>query len=124
MDAEGINSIIDNIALKLKVPAEKLIETIPSFAIMNIAMLCLGIFLLFLAVVMIPVAIKIAKREEEYRRNTHWTNTLYLSDGIGWAIAPIAAVSLILIGMNLGSVVLWLYNPQAWAVKYILDIIK
>lgn len=160
MNAEAINSVIDNLATRLSVPAEKLLETVPAFGVYQVAYFIAGILLILAGIVLHTIgwnglsklrAEKDARLETIKKITDPWGETyaerrenrlqaqqllyeLKLNDNDDaehlrrWSeLLQCLYIMTIATGLAiscrfLGSVALWFYNPQAWAVKYLLGL--
>lgn len=111
MNAEVINTVIDSLALRLAVPAQELLAVIPSFVIIDMAALSVGIVCFVIALVLALCTAKILMSGGDPFPQ--------LMGCLGTGL-----IALPLIGVSLGSVVLWLHSPKAWAIRYILQVLK
>ena len=113
MNPEAINSVIDNLASKLAVPAAKLMEVLPNLGFKTavefgllVAFLGFGLFLIILGILA----------------------TRYLSEDymcfvvVGGII--IIFVSFMIALAVLPDFLLWRNYPEAWALDYVFKILK
>ena len=112
MNPEAINSVIDNLAIKLAVPAAKLMEVLPNLGFRTavefgllVAFLGFGLFLIILGI----LATKYSKEDYMY---------FVIMGGI------IVFFSSIIAPVVLPDFLLWRNYPEAWALDYVLKMLK
>ena len=112
MNPEAINSVIDNLASKLAVPAAKLMEVLPNLGFKTavefgllVACLGFGLFLIILGI----WAIKYVK--EDYLCFVVMGGIMVF---ISFMIAPAV----------LPNFLLWRNYPEAWALDYMFKMLK
>lgn len=109
MNAEAINSVIDNLAVKLAVPAAELMGAIPSFGVEDFTYFVLGGVLCILSAILF-IVYAVARDNENLHFFSGLTASLCLFFGF------------LAVMLNLGSIVLWLYDPRAWSLRYLLHL--
>ena len=112
MNPEAINSVIDNLASKLAVPAAKLMEVLPNLGFKTavefgllVAFFGFGLFLIILGI---------------------WT-TKYLSEDYMCFVVMggiMIFVSFMMSPVVLPDFLLWRNYPEAWALDYVLKMLK
>lgn len=112
------NLIIDQIADKLAVPAEKLMSAVPYFVIHNV----MGMIFDIIILVSLVFGMKFFGRKYTEAEENH-------DDCFGWVMAIFVCIVVIFIMsialyLDISSVFLWIANKDAWSVKYILDLFK
>lgn len=135
MNAEAVNSIIDNLAAKLSVPAEKIMEAIPSFGIMELVSVLCGIVLCAIGLYCWCSASAWKKRENVLRQMLLGYTDRYtlgrINDDVPENYRMLYIIGIILLTVGgiiilafIESLVLWLYSPQAWSVHYLIKLFK
>ena len=112
MNPEAINSVIDNLASKLAVPAAKLMEVLPNLGFKTavefgllVAFLGFGLFLIILGILA----------------------TRYLSEDYMCFVVVggiIIFVSFMIASAVLPDFLLWRNYPEAWALDYVFKMLK
>ena len=108
MNPEAINSVIDNLASKLAVPAAKLMEVLPNLGFKTAVefglLLAFCVFGLFLIIVGI------------------WATKYYTEDCMCFVVMGgiIVLVSFMIAPAVLPDFLLWRNYPEAWALDYVL----
>ena len=116
MNPEAINSVIDNLASKLAVPAAKLMEVLPNLGFKTavkfgllVAFLGFGLFLIISGILA----------------------TRYLSEDYMCLVVGFVAVGVIIIFVSftiapavLPDFLLWRNYPEAWALDYMFKMLK
>jgi hypothetical protein len=118
MSGVEVNAVIDKLADKLAVPAGKLMELLPAIGIKSVvgcvvATICLLIF--------VPIFLY-ATRRVEWNDNGYNGDLPYFLTGIFAAVVSLSSAAILI--KTFSGVILWLYNPQAWALDYILQMIR
>ena len=112
MNPEAINSVIDNLASKLAVPAAKLMEVLPNLGFKTavefgllVAFLGFGLFLIILGILV-----------------TRYISEDYMCFVVVGGI--IIFVSFIIAPAVLPDFLLWRNYPEAWALDYMFKMLK
>ena len=112
MNPEAINSVIDNLASKLAVPAAKLMEVLPNLGFRTevefgllVAFLGFGLFLIILGI---------------------WATKYFKEDYMWFAVMGgiIIFVSFMIAPAVLPDFLLWRNYPDAWALDYVFKMLK
>ena len=112
MNPEAINSVIDNLASKLAVPAAKLTEVLPNLGFKTavefgllVAFLGFGLFLIILGI---------------------WTTKYFKEDSMCFVIIGgiIIFISFTIAPAVLPDFLLWRNYPEAWALDYVFKMLK
>ena len=113
MNPEAINSVIDNLASKLAIPAGKLMEILPRVGYKTIAPCvilaigsCFGICLVILGLYLIS-----------HTQDDDYCGFVFLG-------AVIIIVCLILSPLFIPDYMLWRYDPEAWALDYVIKVLR
>ena len=122
MTGVEVNAVIDKLADKLAVPAGKLMELIPAFGVKLIGGIV--VYVLVLVVSALVWCVVFPKTYEAW--NGCEGGVLWAVGGAFTLIADVSAVVIAIFGLfcDIPSLMLWLYNPQAWALDYILKMIR
>ena len=117
--ATQINSVIDHLADKLAVPAGKLMEIVPQMGVKDLASAVVAAVCIVASLLAMWLGVRlIIKGCEDNGDLNFCVGTM---SALGGAIA--AVISAVAFFANVGDAILWLYSPQAWAVKYIIDLL-
>lgn len=118
MDAATIDSVVANLAAKLSVPVTAIMGTIQTFGIIDLLILLLSIAGIVLGLNIIMFALMAITSNNN--------NNYVLVSSVVTLIAGITITIFSVFGVinNLGSVVLWIYNPKAWATKYLFTLLS
>lgn len=108
MTGSEVNAVIDHLADKLAIPAGKMMELLPAIGIKSVTMTVAG---LIGVVVGGLLSLWGAWVEDEFFK------ILLITSGCCMAI-----ICTIVFMVNLTDMVIWLSNPQAWALNYLLGI--
>ena len=111
MNTEGVNLIINNLANKLAVPTEQLLEAL-SYAGIKSAIYTGVLLLAFLF--MSTFACYAYWKDAQPRPNGEWFPTKIICSVFAFTFG----IGLVFWGADL---VLWLSNPKAWAISYLLS---
>ena len=112
MNPEAINSVIDNLASKLAVPAAKLMEVLPNLGFKTavefgllVAFLGFGLFLIILGI---------------------WATKYFKEDFMCFVVMGgiIVLVSFMIAPAVLPDFLLWRNYPEAWALDYMFKMLK
>jgi len=112
MNPEAINSVIDNLASKLAVPAAKLMEVLPNLGFKTavefgllVAFLGFGLFLIILGI---------------------WATKYFKEDYMRFVVMGgiIIFVSFMIAPTVLPDFLLWRNYPEAWALDYMFKMLK
>jgi len=113
MNPEAINSVIDNLASKLAVPAGKLMEVLPRLGyktftpcVMLAIGFCMGICLVVVGVYLVSGF-----------ENDSWCGFVIWGFGI-------MIICLILSVLFLPDYLFWRHDPEAWALDYMLNMLR
>lgn len=108
MNPETINSVIDNLANKLAVPAGKLMEVLPrlgygkmTIVTTEVIFLCVGLCFFLLGLI---------KKID---------NTSLPKIGVA-----IIIISLLFLAFDFANLLFWLHDPEAWALDYMLKMLR
>ena len=116
MNPEAINSVIDNLASKLAVPAAKLMEVLPNLGFKTavefgllVAFLGFGLFLIILGI----FAIRYVSED-------------YMLVAVGFVAVGgiIIFVGFTCVAVVLPNFLLWRNYPEAWALDYMFKMLK
>ena len=112
MNPEAINSVIDNLASKLAIPAAKLMEVLPNLGFRTavefgllVAFLGFGLFLIILGI---------------------WATKYFKEDSMCFVVVGgiIIFVSFMIAPAVLPDFLLWRNYPEAWALDYMFKMLK
>ena len=109
--ATQVNAVIDHIADKLAVPSAKLMELLPALGVRDVIIGGGLLFCWIVLVIALVLCVRAALRK-------HDSDALFIASLF---LGGPALVSLPLVIFNLSDLVLWLYNPEAWAVRYVFN---
>lgn len=103
MDANAVNAVIDHLAEKMAVPSAKLMELLPQIGIVDAL-----IFGITTVVALITLFVGML--------GAHRCN-----DGVCAISLIVGVIAGFLAIVSFAEAVLWIYSPEAWALKYILS---
>ena len=112
MNPEAINSVIDNLASKLAVPAAKLMEVLPNLGFKTAVEFGLVVAFLGFGLLLIILGIWATK----YFKKDY---TCFMSTGV-----IIIFGSFIIAAAVLPDFLLWRNYPEAWALDYMFKMLK
>ena len=113
MSPEVINSVIDNLAIKLAVPAAKLMEVLPRIGYKTVAPIVILAVAFGLGICLMVLGIYLMARFND----DYWANIMFFGLGI-------IIVCLILSPMFFPGYMLWRHDPEAWALDYMFKMLK
>ena len=121
MTGVEVNAVIDKLADKLAVPAGKLMELLPALGAKTF-----GTLVMYVVVMAVSIFVVILVLPRTARAWADCDNELYAIGGGVVTILFLLSLVIALVGALdcLPSCILWLYNPQAWALDYILHMIR
>lgn len=134
MTAIEINAVIDNLSQKLCVPTGKMLELLPALGVREAASFLIT-FVIFCALLYISyqcckhgTACR-AKINKALENGDCDAANRYDAQGkvmavIGFCAVVGAVFSFYGLASTLSNLILWFYNPQAWALGYVLDKLK
>lgn len=111
MDIESVNQVIDKLAEKLSLPAGKMMELLPAVGIRSVVECLFGVVVLVVGILCCRRAIK--QLEED---NYDIDNKCAVMVIVGSVFIFLGGIFAFL---SASDTVLWVYNPQAWALSYI-----
>jgi hypothetical protein len=123
MSGVEVNAVIDKLADKLAVPAGKLMELIPALGVKLIGAIFVYIGVLAVSALVFCV---VFPRTYEAWTEVYSGSSLWAVGGVFAIIAVLMAVAMAIFGLfcDIPNLILWFYNPQAWALDYILKMIR
>lgn len=115
MTPEVMNSVIDSLANKLAVPTSRLLEVLPRLGykelwilIVEFSAFCLCVAL---TVLFIHLSIKFDDVDKTLER---WANIMFI----------LSIILLIMSFFDASGVVFWVHDPEAWALDYVIKILR
>ena len=121
MNVNDINALIDNLAKKFEVPANKLMELAPQLGAIEAINTCILLLVgIFLGSIVLFYTYMVYKHKELMDGENPISTLLFILIMISGGSSIIC---IILTFINLPSVLVWFYNPQLWLLKYALDIL-
>lgn len=135
MNAETINSVIDNLAAKLAVPAEKLFELLPRTGVRLIPSTAISLCLVLIGIVFVYISCRQANKyhkqintkydSENYRAWLAWVENAKAISYYWILIASIIGIiTIIILGFVMWDAIdlwYWLHDPEAWAFTQLLN---
>lgn len=121
MSGVEVNSVIDKLADKLAVPVGELMKLMPALGVKAFASLITSI-----VVLIICVSVGVFAIPSIHRAWYEGDNPLVAVGGVFFVgmLVVFSICALMGIVSDASSVTLWLYNPQAWALDYVLQMIR
>ena len=109
--ATQVNAVIDHIADKLAVPSAKLMELLPALGVRDVVIggVLLAGWLLCAAILV--AGWRAARRKDD--KDLPFFVALF--GGVPMLIALLPVIA------KVGDLALWLYSPEAWAVRYVFN---
>ena len=117
MSGVEVNAVIDKLADKLAVPAGKLMELLPAIGIKSVVVCVVATICLLISV---PISFY-AIRRVDWNGRVGGDLPYFLTVMFATVVSLSSATVLI---KAFSGAILWLYNPQAWALDYILHMIR
>ena len=103
MDANAVNAVIDHLAEKMAVPSAKLMELLPQIGIGDAMVFGIAATVTLIALFVGILGARCCK------------------DGVCIVASIVGVIAGFLAILSFVDAVLWLYSPEAWALKYILS---
>ena len=121
MNVNDINALIDNLAKKFEVPANKLMELAPQLGVIEVINTCILLLVGILLGSIVIFYIYMAYKHKELMDGENPISALLF---ILIMISGSSSIfCIVLTFINLPSVLVWFYNPQLWLLKCALDIL-
>jgi len=114
MTPEAINQVVDHLANKLSIPAGKLLEMLPRLGYKSVVTVIWFFFTMLVSGILLMFFIRM------YEKNTDSDMSIIMV-----ALCAVVASACIL-GMlfMLPDALFWLHDPQAWALDYVLKLMR
>ena len=113
MNPEAVNSVIDNLASKLAIPVGKLMEVLPRVGYKTVAPFAILAVAFGLGICLMVLGVYLMARFND----DEWASIVFFGSGI-------IIVCLILSTMFIPDYMLWRHDPEAWALDYVLKMLK
>ena len=115
MTGTEMNSVIDHLSAKLAIPAQELMKRLPTIGYKDFAVFVISGMAFLISLIVCITGIALSDREGKCG------NAACVMALLGGAFTALTGAIVLI---NLPSALLWIHSPDAWALSYLLKMLK